>query len=32
VLIAIGNVPRNPNDRPIKDVVLKEVMITRGSY
>ena len=32
VLIAIGNVPRNPNDRPIKDVVLKEVVITRGSY
>ena len=32
VVIAIGNVPRNPNDRPIKDVVLKEVMITRGSY
>ena len=32
VVIAIGNVPRNPNDRPIKDVVLKEVVITRGSY
>ncbi|MGH7852470.1 MAG: peptidylprolyl isomerase [Candidatus Binatia bacterium] len=32
VIIAIGNVPRNPNDRPIKDVVLKEVVITRGSY
>ena len=32
VLVAIGNVPRNPNDRPIKDVVLKEVIITRGSY
>ncbi|HUF40370.1 MAG TPA: peptidylprolyl isomerase [Verrucomicrobiae bacterium] len=32
VLIAIGNVPRNPNNRPINDVVLKEVVITRGSY
>ena len=32
VLVAIGNVPRNPNDRPIKDVVLKEVIIARGSY
>jgi peptidyl-prolyl cis-trans isomerase A (cyclophilin A) len=32
VLIAIGNVPRNPGDRPIKDVVLKEVVITRGNY
>ncbi len=32
VVVAIGNVARNPNDRPIKDVVLKEVVITRGSY
>jgi peptidyl-prolyl cis-trans isomerase A (cyclophilin A) len=32
VVIAIGNVPRNPKDRPIKDVVLKEVVITRGSF
>ena len=32
VVIAIGNVQRNPNDRPIKDVLLKEVVITRGSY
>ena len=32
VVIAIGNVPRNPNDRPVKEVVLKEVIITRGSY
>jgi peptidyl-prolyl cis-trans isomerase A (cyclophilin A) len=32
VVVAIGNVPRNPNDRPIKDVVLKEVVITRGSF
>ncbi len=32
VVVAIGNVQRNPNDRPVKDVVLKEVVITRGSY
>jgi peptidyl-prolyl cis-trans isomerase A (cyclophilin A) len=32
VVIAIGNVPRNANNRPIKDVVLKEVVITRGSF
>jgi peptidyl-prolyl cis-trans isomerase A (cyclophilin A) len=33
VVIAIGNAPRNPNNnRPINDVVLKEVVITRGSY
>ena len=32
VLIAIGNVPRGANDRPIKEVVLKEVVITRGSF
>ena len=32
VLIAIGNVPRDHNDRPLKDVVLKEVIISRGSY
>ena len=32
VVIAIGNAPRSPNDRPIKEVVLKEVVITRGSY
>jgi len=33
VVIAIGNVPRNPNNnRPTNDVVLKEVVITRGSY
>jgi len=32
VVVAIGNVPRDPRDRPIKDVVLKEVVITRGSY
>jgi peptidyl-prolyl cis-trans isomerase A (cyclophilin A) len=32
VVVAIGNVPRDPRDRPIKDVVLKEIIITRGSY
>jgi peptidyl-prolyl cis-trans isomerase A (cyclophilin A) len=32
VLIAIGNVPRNASDRPLKEVVLKEVVISRGSY
>jgi peptidyl-prolyl cis-trans isomerase A (cyclophilin A) len=32
VVIAIGAVPRDLRDRPIKDVVLKEVIISRGSY
>ena len=32
VLVAIGNVARSRNDRPNKDVILKEVVITRGSY
>ncbi|HEY3151350.1 MAG TPA: peptidylprolyl isomerase [Candidatus Binatia bacterium] len=32
VVVAIGNVSRDPRDRPIKDVVLKEIIITRGSY
>jgi len=30
VLVAIGSVPRGPGDRPVKDVVLKEVVISRG--
>jgi peptidyl-prolyl cis-trans isomerase A (cyclophilin A) len=30
VVVAIGNVPRGPNDRPLKDVVLNEVVISRG--
>ncbi len=30
VVVAIGNVPRGPNDRPLSDVVLKEVVISRG--
>ena len=29
---AIANVPRDPRDRPVKDVVLLEVVISRGSY
>ena len=32
VVIAIGAVSRDLRDRPIKDVVLKEVVISRGSY
>jgi cyclophilin family peptidyl-prolyl cis-trans isomerase len=32
VVVAIGNTPRNANDRPLKDVVLLEVVISRGSY
>jgi peptidyl-prolyl cis-trans isomerase A (cyclophilin A) len=32
VVVAIGNVPRDARDRPLKDVVLKEVVISRGSY
>ena len=32
IVDAIANVPRDLRDRPIKDVVLQEVVITRGSY
>lgn len=32
VVNAIANVPRDLRDRPIKDVVLQEVIISRGSY
>jgi peptidyl-prolyl cis-trans isomerase A (cyclophilin A) len=32
VVTAIATVSRDPRDRPIKDVVLKEVVISRGSY
>jgi peptidyl-prolyl cis-trans isomerase A (cyclophilin A) len=32
VIVAIGNVARDARDRPIKEVVLKEVVISRGSY
>ena len=30
VVVAIGNVPRRPGDRPLKDVLLNEVVISRG--
>jgi peptidyl-prolyl cis-trans isomerase A (cyclophilin A) len=30
VVVAIENVPRGPGDRPLKDVVLNEVVISRG--
>jgi peptidyl-prolyl cis-trans isomerase A (cyclophilin A) len=30
VVVAIGNAPRGPGDRPLKDVVLNEVIISRG--
>ena len=32
VVDAIGKVPRKPGDRPVDDVVLREVIISRGSY
>jgi peptidyl-prolyl cis-trans isomerase A (cyclophilin A) len=32
VVTAIATVSRDPRDRPIKDVVLKEVVISRGGY
>ena len=32
VVVAIGNTARDGRDRPIKDVVLKEVVISRGSF
>jgi peptidyl-prolyl cis-trans isomerase A (cyclophilin A) len=32
VIDAIINVPRDLRDRPVKDVVLSEVVISRGSY
>ncbi len=32
VVNAIVSVPRDPRDRPLKDVVLLEVFISRGSY
>jgi len=32
VVDAIINVPRDSRDRPVKDVVIKEVMISRGSF
>ncbi len=32
VVVAIGNAPRGANDRPLKDVVLQEVIISRGKF
>ena len=32
VVVAIGAVPRDGRDRPIKDVMIKEIVISRGSY
>jgi peptidyl-prolyl cis-trans isomerase A (cyclophilin A) len=32
VIDAIANVPRDFRDRPIKDVVLQEVIVSRGSF
>jgi peptidyl-prolyl cis-trans isomerase A (cyclophilin A) len=32
VVVAIGNAPRGPGDRPSPDVVLQEVVISRGKY
>jgi len=32
VVVAIGNTPRDPRDRPLKEVVLKEVVISRGKF
>jgi cyclophilin family peptidyl-prolyl cis-trans isomerase len=32
VVVAIGATPRDAGNRPIKDVVIKEVVISRGSF
>ena len=32
VVVAIGAVPKGPGDKPVKDVVLQEVVISRGKY
>jgi peptidyl-prolyl cis-trans isomerase A (cyclophilin A) len=32
VVVAIGNTPRDFRDRPVKDVSIKEIVISRGSY
>ncbi len=32
VVVAIGAAPRDGRDRPIKEVVIKEIVISRGSY
>jgi peptidyl-prolyl cis-trans isomerase A (cyclophilin A) len=32
VVDAIGNVARDSRDRPVKEIIIKEVVITRGTY
>jgi peptidyl-prolyl cis-trans isomerase A (cyclophilin A) len=32
VVNAIVNTPRDPNDKPLKDVAIKEIVVSRGSY
>jgi peptidyl-prolyl cis-trans isomerase A (cyclophilin A) len=32
VVNAIVSTPRAPNDKPLKDVVIKEIVVSRGSY
>ena len=32
VVSAIVNTPRDANDKPLKDVVIKEIVVSRGSY
>ncbi|HEY1269998.1 MAG TPA: peptidylprolyl isomerase [Candidatus Binatia bacterium] len=32
VVDAISKVTRDPNDKPLKDVVIKEIVVSRGSY
>lgn len=32
IVVAIGNTPRDGRDRPLKEVILKEVVITRASF
>ncbi len=32
VVVAISQTPRDPNDKPLKDVVIKEIVVSRGSY
>jgi len=32
VVNAIVNAPRGPNDKPLKDVVINEIVVTRGKY
>jgi peptidyl-prolyl cis-trans isomerase A (cyclophilin A) len=32
VVSAIVNTPKGPNDKPVKDVTIKEIVVTRGKY